>query len=125
LPLRRLCRLTNLKRVWLYGVNQKVLDDIVQFSKIESLYIEGLTATNLEVLSRLPDLRRLILAKGTRIQNLDWVVGLPSLESLAIQNARHVSRLDPLASLTKLSERDQKRARLGKLCRAPLQLVRF
>jgi hypothetical protein len=103
LPHRRIRRFKNLRRVWFYGVNQDFLEDIVQLPDIQSLYIEGLAAIDLSILSRLPRLRRVILTKGTKIQNLDWVAGLSCLESLAIEGFKRVLHLDPLVSLTKLS----------------------
>jgi hypothetical protein len=100
---RGIHRFKNLRRLWLYAVNQDFLDEIVQLPDIESLYIEGLTATNLNVLNQLPRLRRLILTPGNKITNLDWVASLSHLESLSLESFNQVLHLDPLASLTKLS----------------------
>ena len=100
---RGIQRFKNLRRLWVYGVNQDFLEEIVQLPDVQSLYIQGLTATDLTLLGQLPRLRRVILTQGTKIPNLDWVASLPHLESLSLEGSKQVFHLDPLASLTKLS----------------------
>jgi hypothetical protein len=89
--------------LWLYSVNQEFLEELVDISTIEQLYIEGITATDLTPLHGLKRLRRLVLIGGTKIQSVNWVAGLPPLEALAIENFKRVNDLDPLGALTSLS----------------------
>ena len=93
----------NLRRVWLYSVNQEFLEELAEISTIESLFIKGFTATDLTPLWKMKRLRRLILINNPKIQSLDWVAELPAVESLCIEHFQHISHLDPLASLTNLS----------------------
>ena len=85
------------------GVNQDFLEEVVQIPSIQSLYVKGLTATDLGLLSQLPRLRRVIFTQGTKIPNLEWVANLTHLESLSLEGFKQVFHLDPLASLAKLS----------------------
>ena len=96
-------RFRDLRRLWLYSVNQRFLDELAEITTVEMLFIEGLTATDLTPLKRLGKLRRLIIHGGTKIQSLDWVAALPQLEAFAIENFKRVSDLDPIISLTSLT----------------------
>ena len=100
---RGIHRFGRLRRLWLYSVNQKFLEELADIPAVEHLFIDGLTATDLTPLHRLRQLRRLVLIGGTKIQNLDWVAGLPPLETLALENFKRAFDLDPLASLTSLT----------------------
>lgn len=93
----------NLRRLWLYSVNQEFLEELAEISTIELLFIDGITARDLSPLRKLRRLRRLILNGGTKVQSLDWVSGLPPLEVFAIENFKQVLELDPLASLNSLT----------------------
>ena len=76
---RGIHRFKHLRRLWLYGVNQDFLEEVVQIPSIQSLYVKGLTATDLGHLSQLPRLRRVIFTQGTKIPNLEWVANLTHL----------------------------------------------
>src|SRR5438132_6043091 len=53
-------RFRDLRRMWLYSVNQQFLDELAEITTVEMLFIEGLPATALTPLNRLQMLRRLI-----------------------------------------------------------------
>jgi Leucine-rich repeat (LRR) protein len=100
---RGIHRFRQLRRLWLYSVNQEFLEELAEIPSVEQLFIDGTTITDISPLHRLPRLRRLIIIGGTKIESLDWVAGLPALQALAIENFKRVVYLDPLASLTSLS----------------------
>jgi hypothetical protein len=100
---RGISRFKNLRRLWLYSVNQDFLDELSCLPDVEVLFLHGLTATDPTPLTRLRRLRRLIIAGGTKVQSLDWVTQLPPLEAFAIENFKRVFRLDPVSSLTSLT----------------------
>ena len=58
---RGLSRLTSLKTLWARGVNQAFLEEISSLIRLETLYVDGLTATDLTPLADNGALRRLIL----------------------------------------------------------------
>ncbi|MBI3875631.1 MAG: hypothetical protein HY300_06660 [Verrucomicrobia bacterium] len=96
-------RFRELRRLWLYSVNQEFLEELADVPTVEHLFIDGITATDLTPLRKLRRLRRLVLIGGSKIQSMDWVVELPPLETLAIENFKRLSHLDALEALTSLS----------------------
>ena len=95
--------LNALRTLLAYQVDQSFLDELCELTQLQTLYIDGLTATNLEGLARLPGLQKLVVTGASRIENLDWAAGLaPSLQALAIENAKKVCNIEPLAALTQL-----------------------
>lgn len=100
---RGISRFNQLRRLWVYSVNQQFLEELANIPTIEWLFIDGTTATDLTPLYQLRQLRRLVIAGGTKIQNMNWVTGLPALEALALENIKRVRDLDPIASLTSLT----------------------
>jgi Leucine-rich repeat (LRR) protein len=100
---RGIHQLQQLRRVWLFSVNQDFLDEIVQVPSIEMIYISGLTASDLRPLKQLRRLRQLILIDGTKVLDLDWVAELPPLQSLFLENFKRVSSIDALIEQQSLS----------------------
>jgi Leucine-rich repeat (LRR) protein len=100
---RGINRFNSLKRVWLYSVNQDFLEALSEVSTLETIYIKGFTATDLKPLSKLKQLRRLVLENNPKVENLDWVRGLGDLNALLISDFKRIKNLEPLGDLPNLS----------------------
>jgi hypothetical protein len=100
---RGLSRLTSLKTLWARGVNQAFLEEISSLIRLETLYVDGLTATDLTPLANNGALRRLILVGGTKVSDLTWARGLPAdLRVLFLERFGRCPDLSPLTALRKL-----------------------
>ena len=89
-------RCTAIRRLWASQVDAAFLDEIAAMPALETLSLERVTATDLQPLARLQQLRRLVVRDATRIGDLEWTRAL-ALESLALENLRSVHSLESLA----------------------------
>lgn len=89
-------RCTAIRRLWASQIDAAFLDEIAAMPALETLSLQRVTATDLQPLARLRQLRRLVVRDATRIIDLEWTRAL-SLESLALENLRSVYSLEPLA----------------------------
>ena len=99
---RGISKLTGVRKLWAYGVNQEFLQEILALKDLELLYLEKVTAFDLAGLASLPALRSLSVIDAPKVMDLSWVPLLPALRSLAIQNAKNICDLTPLSRLTQL-----------------------
>lgn len=99
---RGLHRRATLRRLWADAVDASFLEEIASMRSLEVLYLQRVTAPNLQPLADLPRLRRLVVKDAPRIDNLEWTTRLPAIESLGLENLRRVTSLEPLANLTGL-----------------------
>lgn len=87
---------TAIRRLWASQVDAAFLDEIAAMPALEMLSLQRVTATDLQPLARLRQLRRLIVRDATRVADLEWTRAL-ALESLALENLKSVCSLEPLA----------------------------
>jgi len=99
---RGISRLSRLRLLIAGGVNQECLEEISELSRIETLYLEQLTATDLGCLRRLRNLRQLIISGGTKIPTLSWLAELPPLRALALGNLKRVTDISAIEVLPSL-----------------------
>jgi len=90
--------LTNLKRVWAYDVNQRLLEELCELSQLEVLFIERVRAEDLSPLRSLKKLRALSVESATKVTELSWLPETNSLRSLGLCNLRALGQLDGLES---------------------------
>lgn len=96
-------RLSQIRTLLAYEVNQAFFDEVCELSGLETLYMQRLTASDLRGIGRLRSLQRLVINSATRISDLSWVESLPATTwAVAIEHAPTVRSLDPLASATRL-----------------------
>jgi hypothetical protein len=91
--------LQRLERLWAYSVNQSFLDEICELRSLQLLCIDRLGVADPSRLTRLPNLRTLIIIGGTKVESLDWAAELTGLRALAFENFPRVRSLEPLARL--------------------------
>lgn len=89
-------RRTAIRRLWASQVDAAFLDEIAAMPALEMLSLQRVTATDLQPLARLRQLRRLVVRDATRVLDLEWTRAL-ALESLGLENLRSVDSLEPLA----------------------------
>jgi hypothetical protein len=100
---RGISRFSSLRTLWARSVDQPFLEEISALADLETLYVDGLAASDLTPLSGNGALRRLILVGGTKVPDLSWVRGLPeNLNILFLERFTRCSDLSPLAALNKL-----------------------
>jgi hypothetical protein len=96
---RGISKLTNVSRLWAYGVDQDFLDEICAMQALDSLYLERVTANDLSGMSKLVRLNHLSVIDATKVESLEWIPVHDGLESLALENLPRVRELEPLARL--------------------------
>jgi hypothetical protein len=89
-------RCTAIRRLWASQVDAAFLDEIAAMPSLDTLSLQRVTASDLQPLARLGQLRRLVVRDATRVADLEWTRAL-ALESLALENLSSVSSLEPLA----------------------------
>ena len=99
---RGISRLTHLRKLVAFCVNQDFLEEISQLPLLEFLYIDQTTATNADCLERCKKLRHLVIVGGTKFSSLSWLQTLPPLDSLRLENFKQITDLSPLSALTSL-----------------------
>jgi hypothetical protein len=99
---RGIADLTDVSRLWAYGVDQDFLDEICGMHALDSLYLERVTASDLSGLVGLVRLRHLSVIDATKIESLEWIPVHDGLESLALENLARVRDLGPLARVSAL-----------------------
>jgi len=100
---RGLSEFTALRHLFAHQVNAEMIEQISGLKTLEVLFLDGIMTADLAPLSRLRNLKRLILRGGTKIGTLDWVGGLtPSLETLYFENFKACD-LGPVGGLTQLT----------------------
>ena len=83
------------RRLWASQVDAAFLDEIAAMPSLDTLSLQRVTASDLQPLARLRQLRRLVVRDATRIIDLEWTRAL-TLESLALENLSSVKSLEPL-----------------------------
>lgn len=94
--LRGISSYVGLKRIWAYGVNQELLEELCCLSALEVLFIDGVSATDLSPVGRLTKLQALSVEGAPKIDNLSWLPESKSLRSLAICNLKSLHDLSGL-----------------------------
>ena len=88
-------RCTAIRRLWASQVDAAFLDEIAAMPSLDTLSLQRVTASDLQPLARLRQLRRLVVRDATRVVDLEWTRAL-ALESLALENLSSVRSLEPL-----------------------------
>ena len=99
---RGISRLTQLRSLIAFQVNQEFLEEICELPLLELLYVDQLSAADAQCLGRCQNLRHLILKGGTKISSLAWLHLLPPLDSLMLENFKRVTDLSIIGTLTSL-----------------------
>jgi hypothetical protein len=95
-------RLSKLKRLWCFGLNDKQLGIVSQMSSLERLYVEGFRIEKLAALARLPGLVVLSVDSATKVLSLAELERLATLRGLSVVNFPKVPSLSPLRGLRHL-----------------------
>ena len=94
--LRGISSCVGLRRIWAYGVDQELLEELCCLSDLEVLFIDGFSATDLSPVGRLTKLQALSVESAPKIDNLSWIPESESLRSLAICNMKSLHDLSEL-----------------------------
>lgn len=100
--LERLSDLPMLEALWIEGVNESQLQQILRRIDPLFLYISGMRLAHLGSLGELKGLLGLEIHRNSRVEDLAFLEGLSNLRLLALVGCNEVRALDPLSSLTKL-----------------------
>jgi hypothetical protein len=101
--LRGISSFTRLRRIWAYGVDQELLEELCCLSELEVLFIDRVSAVDLSSLGRLPKLRALSVENAQKIRNLSWLPKSNSLRSLGLIDMKSLHDLSDLANQVQLS----------------------
>lgn len=99
---RGISRLTKLRTLAAFCVNQDFLEEISHLPLLEALWIDQTSATSADCLERCKKLRHLIITGGTKISSLSWLQTMPPLDSLRLENFKQITDLSPIGALTSL-----------------------
>ena len=102
--IEKLNEFSQLKSLWCFNINQEKLENICNCESLENLYIETISADDLNCFRKLPSLKVLSLDSCSKIDKLTELGKLHNLEGLAIENFKDVHKIEPLSALTKLEE---------------------
>jgi hypothetical protein len=100
--LSHLPRLTNLKKLWCFGIDEPGLAFIARCTSLESLHIETIKGSRLDMLGALAQLKVLSLETCPSVTDLEQLGDLSRLEGLALIHFKNVHDLGPLATLSML-----------------------
>jgi Leucine-rich repeat (LRR) protein len=100
--LRGISALSGLRRIWAYGVDQELLEELCCLSELEVLYIDRVSAVDLSSIDRLQKLRVLSIESAPKIDNLSWLPEHKSLQTLGLCNFKSLHDISDLASQTQL-----------------------
>jgi hypothetical protein len=99
---RGISRLSRLRQLVVFCVNQECLEEIASLPRLEILYISEISAIDLACLGRCQSLRHLVIKGGTKVPALAWLSKLSLLESLALEHFKLITDFSEIAMLSGL-----------------------
>lgn len=97
-----LASFSNLKKLWIYSVNQQEFDQILSQVNPEMLYIYNMRVENLSLLSNLTNLQTLSLEWNTKALSLWNVSKNTRLNALSIEGFSKIRDIEPLMQAKKV-----------------------
>lgn len=104
--LTRLADLPQLRHLWVSGLNAAQLDVISHLHRLEVLVVHEMRASDLSPLGKLARLRDLVIWTNARATDLAALTALGQLRRLALENLPRVTSLDPISRLSGLRALD-------------------
>ena len=99
----RLPQFRNLKRLWFANASEAHVAQISSLQSLDTLVLKAFRGDSLDAISRLENLRVLVLMSASRLRSLDVFLRLQQLEELHLEYAPKCEDLSPISELTKLS----------------------
>ncbi|MFC4712997.1 leucine-rich repeat domain-containing protein [Planococcus dechangensis] len=97
-----LASFSNLKKLWIYSVNQQEFDQILSQVNPEMLYIYNMRVENLSLLSNLTNLQTLSLEWNTKALSLWNISKNTRLNALSIEGFSKIRDIEPLMQAKKV-----------------------
>lgn len=104
LNLEHLSSLPHIETMWIYSVNQKEFDLIINLINPKTLYIYEMRAEDLSALERLENVEKLYLCWNTKASKLWDMSKNPNLKYLSIEDFKRLNQIAPIKSCHNLKE---------------------
>ncbi|CRK84579.1 leucine-rich repeat domain-containing protein [Neobacillus massiliamazoniensis] len=102
--LQHLSNLPHIETVWIYTVNQKEFDLIINSINPKTLYIYEMRVEDLSALERLENVEKLYLCWNPKATKLWDMSKNPNLKYLSIEDFKRLNQIDPIESCSYLEE---------------------